>query len=150
MASGQPHFERPSLVERGFNRCWGALVGAGIGFRHSYVLEVRGRRSGRVYATPVNLLELDGRRFLVAPRGLTQWVRNARAQGEVDLRRGRARRRHRLEEIGAADKPAVLKAYLDRFHRSVQGYFPVPAGSPVERFGELAARYPVFEARPAS
>ncbi len=39
----------------------------------------------------------------------------------------------------------ILKAYLDRFKRTVQRYFPVPAGASVETFVPLAGRYPVFE-----
>jgi deazaflavin-dependent oxidoreductase (nitroreductase family) len=139
-------FERPNASERIFNRWWGMLVSGGIGFRHSFQLEVRGRTTGRTYSTPVSLLDHAGKHFLVAPRGRTQWVRNAWASGEVTLRKGRKRRRFRLREVPDGEKPEVLKAYLDRFERSVQRYFPVRAGSPVEEFVSLAARYPVFQA----
>ena len=140
-------FDRPSALERAFNRIFGVLVGLGLGLPHNYLLEVRGRRSGRRYSVPVNVLALDGRRFLVAGRGDTQWVRNARASAEVSLRRGRRRETCRLHPISDEDKPAVLKAYLDRFRRTVQRYFPVPAGSPASAFRPVAARYPVFELR---
>jgi deazaflavin-dependent oxidoreductase (nitroreductase family) len=138
-------FLAPGPVERVFNRAFGILVGLGLGLRHNHLVEVRGRRTGRVYSTPVNLLEIGNRRFLVAPRGSTQWVRNVEAAGELVLRKGRTRRRYRARPVAAADKPELLKAYLDRFRPTVQRYFPVPAGSPATAFGPLADRYPVFE-----
>jgi deazaflavin-dependent oxidoreductase (nitroreductase family) len=149
--SGAPaRFQRPTAAARAFNRAWGFLVGLGIGFAHSYQLEVRGRRSGRVRATPVNLLVLDGRRYLVAPRGAAAWVLNARAAGEIVLRRGRTRDAYRLRELADAEKPPVLKAYLDRFKTSVQPYFTVPAGSPRDAFTVVAADHPAFELTPAA
>ncbi len=148
MSSAMPTFRRPNLFERVFNRAFGVLVGLGFGLRHNYLLEVRGRKTGRLYATPVDLLELGGRRFLVAARGRTQWVLNAEVAGEVTLRKGRTRQRFRLRPVPAGEKPGVLKAYLDRFRLTVQRYFPVPAGSPPRAFADLAGRYPVFELEP--
>jgi deazaflavin-dependent oxidoreductase (nitroreductase family) len=145
MNSSVPDFRAPTLVERGFNRVFGFLVGIGLGFSHHYLLQVRGRKSGKLFSTPVDLLELGGKRFLVAPRGRTQWVRNAEAAGEVTLRKGRTQRKFRLRPIPDADKPEILKAYLDNFKREVQTYFPVPAGSPVQVFAELVQNYPAFE-----
>jgi hypothetical protein len=138
-------FEAPSAVERVFNRAFGILVGFGVGLRHNHLLRVRGRTTGRTLSTPVNVLELDGRRWLVAGRGRTQWVRNAEVAGEIVLQKGRQRRRHRLRPVPDADKPPILSAYLARFRPTVQRYFPVPAGSAPEAFAGLAARYPVFE-----
>jgi len=143
MDTSLPVFREPTVVEKIFNRVFGFLVGLGLGFPHNYLLEVRGRKSGKLYSTPVDLLELDGKRYLVAPRGRTQWVRNAEAAGEVTLKKGNVRRRFRA--ISDADKPPILKAYLDSFKREVQRYFPVPAGSPAPAFAELAASYPAFE-----
>ena len=80
-------FRAPSAVEKVFNRVFGWLVGLGLGFSHNYLLQVRGRKSGKLYSTPIDLLERDGTRYLVAPRGRTQWVRNAEAAGVVTLRR---------------------------------------------------------------
>ena len=67
-----PVFRQPTAIERGFNRCFGFLVGLGLGMKHNYLLEVRGRKSGKLYSTPIDLLELGGKRFLVAPRGRTR------------------------------------------------------------------------------
>ncbi|HEY1273001.1 MAG TPA: nitroreductase/quinone reductase family protein [Terriglobales bacterium] len=145
-ATAQP-FRKPSVVERVFNRLFGVLVGLGLGLPHNYLVQVRGRKTGRIFSTPIDLLEIDGQRFLVAPRGRTQWVRNAESAGEVTLKRGSFRRTYRIRPIPDAVKPALLKAYLDRFRTTVQRYFPVPADSPAEAFLPVAANYPVFELR---
>ena len=125
-----PTFREPTIVEKIFNRSLGFFVGLGVGPSHIYLLQVRGRKSGKLYSTPVDLLERDGKRYLVAPRGRTQWVRNAEAAGEVTLKKGSTCNKFRLTAIPDADKPQILKAYLDTFKREVQTYFPVPAGSP--------------------
>jgi deazaflavin-dependent oxidoreductase (nitroreductase family) len=138
-------FQKPSLIDRLFNRAFGFLVSLGLGFEHSYLLEVRGRKSGKLYSMPVDLLTDGDRRYLVAPRGHTQWVRNAEVAGEIRLRKGRRVQQFRLRALAEAERPPILKAYLDRFHREVQRFFPVPAGSPVEAFAPLASRYPAFE-----
>jgi len=143
-----PVFREPTGVEKIYNRVYGFLVGLGLGFAHSQVLEVRGRKTGKLFSTPVDLLELNGKRYLVAPRGRTQWVRNAEAAGEIALKKGSTRRRFRLRPIPDAEKPPILKAYLDSFKREVQSYFPLAAGSPVEAFAELASSYPAFELLP--
>jgi deazaflavin-dependent oxidoreductase (nitroreductase family) len=145
MNSTLPEFRVPTAGERVFNRVFGFLVGIGLGFSYNYLLQVRGRKSGRLYSTPIDLLELGGKRFLVAPRGRTQWVRNAEAAEEVTLKKGRVRQRFRLRPIPAADKPEILKAYLDNFSGAVQRYFPVPAGSPAHAFADLTQSYPAFE-----
>jgi deazaflavin-dependent oxidoreductase (nitroreductase family) len=145
MESNNPAFRQPSPVERLFNRAFGFLVGIGLGFSHNYLLQVRGRKSGKLYSTPINLLELSGKKFLVAPRGRTQWVRNAEAAGEVRLKKGSAIARYALRPLSSEEKLPILKAYLDRFRKEVQRYFPVVADSPVEAFRELAEGYPAFE-----
>ncbi len=144
MAATQ-EFLKPSATEQFFNRVFGFLVGLGIGPSYCYLLQVRGRKSGRLYSTPVNLMEIGGKRLLVAPRGRTQWVRNAEASGQITLKRGSYQKDFRVEEIGAPEKLAILKEYLDRYHSAVQRYFTVRAGSSAEAFAEVAGKYPVFE-----
>ena len=90
-------------------------MGLGIGLRHNYLLQVQGRKTGRVYSTPIDLLEFKGRRFLVAGRGRTQWVRNAEAAGEVVLKRAATQQKYRIRVVPNEEKPEFLKAYLDRF-----------------------------------
>ncbi|HXY16279.1 MAG TPA: nitroreductase/quinone reductase family protein [Terriglobales bacterium] len=145
MEISQTEFRAPSAAERVFNRTFGFLVGLGLGFSYNYLLKVRGRKSGKVYSTPIDLLVLNGKRFLVAPRGRTQWVRNAEASGEVALKRGKEEKRFRLRPLAGPEQLQIIKAYLDRFKREVQRYFPVPAGSPPEAFKDLASSYPAFE-----
>src|SRR6476661_1618872 len=145
MNSTLPSFRAPSAVERVFNRVFGSLVGMGLGFSHNYLLQVRGRKSGKIYSTPIDLLERGGKQFLVAPRGRTQWVRNAEAAGEVTLKKGSRRKQYRLRALSDQEKPEILKAYLDDFKREVQRYFSVPAGSPVEAFSPLVGDYPACE-----
>jgi deazaflavin-dependent oxidoreductase (nitroreductase family) len=145
MNSTLPVFREPSTGEKIFNRIFGFLLGLGLGFSYNYLLEVRGRKTGKLYSTPINLVELNGKSYLVAPRGRTQWVRNAEAAGEVTLKRGSTRRKFRLRPMSDAEKPQILKAYLDTFKREVQRYFPIPAGSPLEAFAAIAGSYPAFE-----
>jgi len=148
MAEARPfprNFKEPNAIDRIINRAFGFLLKLGIGLSHNYLLEVRGRKSGRTYATPVNVLEHEGRKYLVAPRGYTQWVRNAEASGEATLVRGAKRERVKLGAVPHEAKAELLKIYLDRFKLTVQRYFPVPAGSPAKAFEPLAVRYPVFE-----
>ena len=145
MTTALPEFRQPSPVEKIFNRAMGWFVSIGLAPSYMRLLEVRGRKSGKLYTTPVDLLKLNGKTYLVAPRGRTQWVRNAEAAGEVTLKRGRTRQSFRLRTLNDAEKLPVLKAYLDSFKSEVQRYFPIPAGSPAEAFRELAASYPAFE-----
>ena len=145
MNSSLPVFREPTPLEKIFNRVFGFLIGIGFGFLHKYLLQVRGRKSGKLYSTPVNLLEWNGKRFLVAPRGRTQWVRNAETAGEVTLKKGSTRVKFRVRAVAETEKPEILKAYLDNFKSEVQRYFPVAADSPLEGFVALTGSYPVFE-----
>jgi len=145
MNSTLPVFREPSGVEKIFNRAFGFLVGLGLGFSYNYLLEVRGRKTGKLHSTPINLLELNGKRCLVAARGRTQWVRNAEAAGEVTLKKGSTRRKFRLRLIPDGEKLPILKAYLETFKREVHRYFPIPAGSPPESFAAISGSYPAFE-----
>jgi deazaflavin-dependent oxidoreductase (nitroreductase family) len=121
------HFSPPTTLDRAFNKLFGLLVGLGLGLPHNYLLQVRGRKSGRVYSTPVDVLSRDGKRYLVAPRGYTQWVRNAVASGTVSLKKGRRSEQFSIRILSDDEKPEILKSYLDRYKLTVQRYFPVPA-----------------------
>jgi deazaflavin-dependent oxidoreductase (nitroreductase family) len=148
MTESPRQFLKPSAIERTFNLLFGFLVGLGFGLRHNYLLQVRGRKSGRTYSTPVNILDREGRLFLVAPRGETQWVRNARTQGQVALKKGRQKKPFTISELQDLEKPEILKAYLDNFSTTVQRYFTVRAGAPAGSFSAIAGRHPVFELLP--
>jgi len=138
-------FRETTTLERAFNRVFGVFVGLGLAPRDYYLLQVKGRKTGRVYSNPVSLVELRGVRFLVAPRGRTQWVRNVEAASEAVFKRGSSAQRCRLRPLADGDKPPVLHAYVEKYGSVVQRYFPVPAGSPPAAFGAIADRYPVFE-----
>ena len=142
------HFNQPTTFDRAINKLFGLLVGLGLGLPHNYLLQVRGRKSGRVYSTPVDVLSRDDKRYLVAPRGYTQWVRNAIAVGTVSLKKGRRSEEFGIRILSDDEKPQILKSYLDRYKLTVQRYFPVPAGSPIEAFRPLTEQYPVFELLP--
>ena len=143
----QPYL-RPSAIERLFGRALAFLVWIGLIGGHFYVLEVRGRKSGKTISLPIDTLEFSARRYLVCARGTSNWVRNARAAGEVVLARALRRQRYAVRELPPSERPPILKAYLDAYASEVQRFFPVPKGSAVERFDELAPRYPVFELEP--
>ena len=146
--SADREYKEPSAGERTFNRIFGSIAGLGLGPAYLQKLEVKGRKSGKVYSTAVSLVELNGKSFLVAPRGRTQWVKNAEASGEVTLRRG-TRRRFRLRPLADAEKPEVLKKYLVSYKGAVQRFFPVRPDASLEDFARIAAGYPVFELFPA-
>ncbi len=137
-------FRCATVIEAFFNKMLGKLISLGIGPGHMRVLEVRGRRSGRRYATPVDPIEVDGCTYLVAPRGQTQWVRNARAAGAVVLRRGASARTYPVTELGTDERAPLLKAYLNAYQTEVRRYFPIGADADLESFNEIAEMYPVF------
>jgi deazaflavin-dependent oxidoreductase (nitroreductase family) len=138
--------QRPGwFTQHVFNPLIAGLTRLGIGVAGSQVLEVRGRRSGEWRATPVNPLEQDGRRYLVAPRGDTQWVRNLRASGEGRLRKGSRTTPFTAAELSDEEKLPVLRAYLKRWAWEVGAFFDgVGADAPDEDLRRIAPRHPVF------
>ena len=109
------HYRAPGWFTRNvFNRAVAGLTRLGVSVWGSRVLRVRGRKTGEPRTVPVNLLTLAGTRYLVAPRGETQWVRNLRAAREGDLLLGRRREHFRATEPADGDKEPVLRAYLRR------------------------------------
>jgi hypothetical protein len=147
MFGNTPNYLRPGAVEGIFGRVLVSLVWIGLIRGHFYVLEVRGRKSARTFTLPVDPIEFEGCRYLVCARGNSNWVRNARAAGEVVLVRAMRRRRYAVRQLPPGKRSPILKAYLDRFAGEVQRFLPVPKGSPVEAFNDPAPRYPVFEMR---
>lgn len=128
-----------------FNRIVSGLTRAGVSVWGSRVLEVPGRTTGEPRRTPVNLLELDGARYLVAPRGHTQWVRNMRVSGGGTLLLGRRREPFRASELDDDAKPAVLRAYLKRWKAEVGMFFDgVGPDSPEADLSRIAPDHPVF------
>jgi deazaflavin-dependent oxidoreductase (nitroreductase family) len=144
-----PRYVKPgSFTVNVFNRTVQAMTRAGISVMGSRVLSVRGRTSGEWRSTPVNLLSLDGDRFLVSPRGQTQWVRNLRVAGGGELRVGRRAERFTATELADEDKPAVLRAYLKRWKWEVGMFFEnITPDSTDEQLMGIAPGFPVFRVR---
>ena len=132
-----------------FNRAVAGLTRLGVSVMGSRVLEVRGRTSGEPRQVPVNLLTVGDERYLVAPRGETQWVRNLRASGgEGTLLLGRGREPFAATEVTDADKPPLLRAYLKRWKAEIGVFFKgVGPDSSDEELLRIAPGYPVFRLR---
>lgn len=123
----------------------------GISLLGSRELLIVGRRSGLVRSNVVNLLELDGTRYLVAPRGTTEWVRNLRAAGRGELRLGRRVEAFTVDELADADKLPVLREYLRRWGWEVGQFFEgVDKASIDAELDAIAPGFPVFVVRPPS
>lgn len=138
-------YVRPGRATHVFNGIVAGLTRLGISVWGSRVLAVRGRSSGRWRTVPVNLLTLDGERYLVAPRGRTQWVRNLQAAGGGELRVGRRVEAFTVHELADDEKPAVLRAYLRRWKFEVGVFFDgVDASASDETLRGIAPGYPVF------
>ena len=132
-----------------FNPTVQALTRMGVSVWGSRILRVRGRSSGEWRSQPVNLLTFEGRRYLVAPRGLTQWVRNIRVSGEGELLLGSKAERFRAVEIPDAEKLPILRAYLKIWKAEVGVFFQgVDAGSSEENLRRIAPDHPVFRVEP--
>lgn len=131
------------------------------------LLSMRGRRSGRLRAVPLGLLELDGRRFVQASYGETGWVANLRAGAEATVIYSGGRRVPvQAVELAPEDAAVILERALERHRRSrflqkVLGpRFRPPVGvflalglrvdDTVEEYAADARRHPLFELRPAS
>jgi deazaflavin-dependent oxidoreductase (nitroreductase family) len=142
-----PHYRKPGWFTRNvFNRMVRRLTLLGVSVWGSRELRVRGRTSGEWRRTPVNLLEHDGRKFLVSPRGNSQWVRNLRVAGTGELRVGRRVEAFRGTEITDADaKVEILRAYLQRWKMEVGVFFDGvgPDASDAD-MRAITDRHPVF------
>jgi deazaflavin-dependent oxidoreductase (nitroreductase family) len=138
-------YVRPSAATNAFNAVVSTATRLGLSVWGSRVLRVRGRSSGEWRTTPVNLLSHDGERYLVAPRGQTQWVRNIRAAGGGELVRGRRAQAFHVTEVPDAEKPAVLRAYLRRWKFEVGVFFDgVGPDAGDDELLRIAPGYPVF------
>ena len=137
---------RQTRLRRLGDRLIAPLARLGLAGQRTHVLTVRGRKSGRPYSTPVQLVSDERGRWLVAPYGEREWVKNARAAGEVELTRARRTTRCAIEEVGPEDAAPVLRKYL-RTTPIVKPYFDASADAPLEAFAAEAARHPVFRLR---
>lgn len=140
------HVKKPGwLTVNVFNRAVAWLTRRGVSVWGSRVLAVRGRKSGQWRTTPVNVLTVDGRRYLVAPRGHVQWTHNMRAAGGGELHLGRTVEAFTATEVADDDKPPLLRAYLKRWKAEVGVFFNgVGPDSPDAELRRIAPDHPVF------
>jgi len=141
-----PRYLQPGWFTKNvFNRVVVWLTRLGVSVQGSRELRVRGRTSGEWRRTPVNLLEHGGRRYLVAPRGRTQWVRNLEAAGSGELRVGRRVETFHASPVADADKVDILRDYLHHWKWEVGVFFDgVGPDSTDAEIAEIAPRHPVF------
>lgn len=115
-------YEEPGRVAQAGNKVIRWLAELGVSIAGTKALRVRGRKSGKPRDVVINLLTVDGVHYVVSPRGNTQWARNARAAGEVEIGPRWRRKRAAISEVADAAKPAILRRYLARWYWQVKGY----------------------------
>jgi deazaflavin-dependent oxidoreductase (nitroreductase family) len=142
----EEHYQRPGwFTKHVFNRIVAGLTRLGLSVAGSRVLEVRGRTSGEWRRTPVNPLSFESARYLVAPRGNTQWVKNLRASGEGRLLSGRRSEAFSAVEVADDEKVPLLRAYLKRWKWEVGAFFDgVGPDSPEAELRRIAPDHPIF------
>jgi hypothetical protein len=139
-------YDEPNLAAKAANGLFRWLAEAGIGVAGTRAMWVRGRKTGKRRGVVVNVLTVDGRDYLVSPRGNTQWARNARAAGEIDLGPRWRSRDVGVVELADEDKPELLQRYLNRWFWEVKGHVGglTPESTDVE-LRAAAPAIPVFE-----
>lgn len=146
-----PKYIKPDWATKNlFNPLVALATKLGLSMRGSRVLAVRGRKSGQMHTNPVNPLPYEGQRYLVAPRGTTQWVRNIRVSGEGELRLGRKREQIRVTELPDSEKPDLLRAYLKLWSMETGKFFGgVTHDAPDAEITRIAPDHPVFRIEPS-
>jgi deazaflavin-dependent oxidoreductase (nitroreductase family) len=146
MSERSPRFQQPGWFTRNaFNKLVAGLARLGVSLAGSRVLEVRGRKSGEWRQTPVNPLEFEGARYLVSPRGNSQGVRNMRVSGGGRLVRGRKVEEFSATEVPEDERPALLRAYLEKWKWEVGAFFGgVGPDSSDEELRRIAPDHPAF------
>jgi deazaflavin-dependent oxidoreductase (nitroreductase family) len=144
--SEQPRFQEPGwFTKHVFNRLVAIATKLGLSVAGSRVLEVRGRKSGEWRRTPVNLLKFEGARYLVAPRGNTQWVRNMRVSGGGRLVLGRQTEEFTAKEVPEDERVHILRAYLEKWKWEVGAFFDgVGPDSSDAELRQIAPDHPAF------
>jgi deazaflavin-dependent oxidoreductase (nitroreductase family) len=139
-------YDQPTGAARAFNEVFRLLAEVGVSIAGTVAIRVRGRKSGKPRAVVVNLLTVNGRDYLVSPRGNTQWVRNARAAGVIELGPRWHSSEVRIAELADDAKPELLRRYLDRWFWEVKGHIGglTPESSDTELHA-AASSIPVFE-----
>jgi hypothetical protein len=140
------HYDEPNLAARAANELIRWLAEAGISIAGTRALRVRGRKTGKLRGVVINLLTVDDRDYVVSPRGNTQWARNARAAGVVEMGPQWRSRQVRIAEVADDAKPQLLKRYLDRWYWEVKGHVAgLTPQSTDDEIRAAAPSIPVFE-----
>ena len=138
------YYNKPTGLTKLINSTLRLFASLGLSPRDTVALRVRGRKSGNMRSNVVTYVEHDGARYLVAPRGTTEWVRNVRAAGgEASLKHGRSQS-VRLDEVPEAQRPPIIRSYLKKMPAMVRREFGVQADSPDADIERIAPRHPVF------
>ena len=143
-------YHKPSGLVKAMNSFVGRLASWGLIPGGTALLQVKGRRSGQTRSTAVTWVEHDGQRYLVAPRGNTEWVRNVKAAGgEAVLKHGKSDA-VRLEELPVEQRAPIIQAYLKKTARVTKREFGIEPDAPIEEFQRIAPDHPVFRITSAS
>ena len=141
-------YDEPNLAARATNVVFRWLAEAGVSIAGTRALRVRGRTTGKLRGVVVNLMTVDGRDYVVSPRGNTQWVRNMRVAGGGELRIGRRVEKFTATELPVEERPAVLRAYLKKWKFEVGMFFQgVGPDAPEDKILAIAPDHPVFRIR---
>jgi hypothetical protein len=139
-------YDQPNRLARFFNEVVRGLAEVGIGIGGTKALRVRGRKTGKRRGVVINLLTVDGKEYVVSPRGNTQWARNARAAGAVELGPRWRTQPVPIAEVDDDAKMPLLKSYLDRWFWQVKGHVAgLTPQSSIEEMRAAAPSIPVFE-----
>jgi len=139
-------YDEPNLAARTGNEVIRWLAEAGVSIAGTRALRVRGRKTGKLRGVVINLLRVDGRDYVVSPRGNTQWARNARAAGSVETGPRWRSREVRIAEVADDAKPQLLRRYLGRWYWEVKGHVGgLTPESTDDEMGAAASSIPVFE-----
>ena len=147
MDGSKPKPYRRSYWRRALNAIVRPLARLGLTGPRTHLLTVPGRKSGKPWSTPVSIVAEGGERWLVAPYGERNWVKNARAAGWVELRRGRRDEQLDVVELAPSDAVPVLRRYYE-LARVTRPFFDVSLSSTDAEWLAEAPRHPVFRLRP--
>jgi deazaflavin-dependent oxidoreductase (nitroreductase family) len=148
--------QAPAFVRR-IGGLTARLLGAGVPMGPNAAVTIRGRTSGKPRTTPLAVVDIDGRRWLIGAYGDVQWTRNLRAAGEATIRVGSREEHVRARELGQDEATAwfrdVLVPYTARqgvvWRRVGTAILRRFATDIVEDPAAAAAHRPVFELLPA-
>ena len=143
-------YHKPTSLVKAMNSVFGRLASWGLIPGDTALLQVSGRRSGQTRSNAVTWVEHDGQRYLVAPRGNTEWVRNVKAAGGEAILKRRKAERVRLEEVPVEQRAPIIKSYLKKTALVTKREFGIEPEAPLEEFEKIADRHPVFRITKAS